>query len=123
MSYVKTNSTFFVIIFSLFGSGFFWVINIRKLRSWVLVAPKISLGIDPENLILIFPDIKNVFEVKYIANIILQKKRGKVASIILRLKTMRSIKIEGYQDMEKLGRELIHLVPPEQVRNANWFHR
>ncbi len=56
-------------------------------------------------------------DVKKIAGMFYYRKRGELQHIQIKLTTHRGIRLEGYENLEELGRQIAEQIPPGHVKD------
>jgi hypothetical protein len=56
-------------------------------------------------------------DMKKIAGMFYYRKKGELQHIQIKLTTQRGIRLEGYENLEELGRLIAEQIPPEHVKD------
>jgi hypothetical protein len=83
----------------------------------------LSFEITPTKLITLHTLGKAETNIEAIKSLVIQKRREKVKSLLLKVSNGSLDKIEGFSDIDQLAEELAGLLPKEKVKVARWFHR
>lgn len=85
--------------------------------------PVVTLDEDKRTLTLHHQDLSGTIDLTQLASLRLQRKSGKLASIVIKTGSGQSFKFEGYENLDQLATSLERLVPGERTSKAAFFHR
>jgi len=91
------------------------LINYYRHRRYLRLIRNHRIEIEGDKVLFYTGDQKSVLDVKEIAMLTFYRKKGNVTHIQLKLRNNRGIRLEGYEDLEQLGRAIADLIPKHQV--------
>lgn len=91
------------------------LINYYRHRRYLRLIRNHRIEIEGDKVLFYTGDQKSVLDVKEIAMLTFYRKKGNVAHIQLKLRNNRGIRLEGYEELEQLGRAIADLIPKHQV--------
>ena len=91
------------------------LINYYRHRRYLRLIRNHRIEIEGDNILFFTGGEKSVLDVKDIALMNFYRKKGNVSHIQLKLRNNRGIRLEGYGELEQLGRAIADLIPKHQV--------
>ena len=107
------NDMFFwsVIILVVVGN----LVNYYRYRRYLRLVEDHRIEIDGDEVSFFTGTEKSVLDTKEIVALTFYRRKGQVEHIQLKLRNNRGIRLEGYADLEKLGRAIADRIPKELV--------
>ena len=94
------------------------LVNYYRYRIYLLKLSHHSLEILPEQIQFNNKDDVSVLDINEVAALNLYRRRGNLSHIQIKLKNNRGIRLEGYDDMEKLCRLICEQVPKAHINDG-----
>lgn len=70
-----------------------------------------------------YKDLQVIVDFSHIKNLRLQRKSGKLVSILVKTASGEALRFEGYENLDVLASALERITPPENITQASFFHR
>ncbi|RDH82160.1 MAG: hypothetical protein DIZ78_17245 [endosymbiont of Escarpia spicata] len=91
------------------------LINYYRYNRYLRLIRDHRIEIDGDNVLFWTNGERSVLDVKEITMLTFYRRKGELQHIQLKLKSNRGIRLEGYGELEQLGRTIADRIPKEQV--------
>lgn len=91
------------------------LVNYYRYRRYLRLAKDHRIEIDGDEVSFFNGSEKSVLAVKDIVTLTFYRRKGRLEHIQLKLRNNRGIRLEGYTDLEQLGRAIADRIPKELV--------
>jgi len=85
--------------------------------------PMIELDEPNGKVVVTYKDIAVTVDLAQIKNLRLQRKSGRLESVIVKTSSGQTLRFEGYENLQILGSALERLTPKDSITNASLYHR
>jgi hypothetical protein len=91
------------------------LINYYRHRRYLRLIKDHRVEIDGDKILFHTGSEKSVLNAKDVAMLTFYRKKGKVDHIQLKLRNNRGVRLEGYGELEQMGRAIAQRIPKQQV--------
>jgi hypothetical protein len=91
------------------------LINYYRHRRYLRLIKDHRVEIDGDKILFHTGSEKSVLNAKDVAMLTFYRKKGKVDHIQLKLRNNRGVRLEGYGELEQMGRAIAQQIPQQQV--------
>lgn len=101
-----------------------WVVQgIKQHKLWSQTGPQIVISVHPDHILSRGPGRELRIQAQHIAKLKLQQRGSQLLSILLCYQNGKVEKLEGYEQMDQLARQLSHFVGQDKVKTARFLHQ
>lgn len=102
----------------------FWAVQgIKQYNLWSQRGPQIAISVHPDHILSRAPGQELRIQAQHIAKLKLQQRGNQLLSILLCYQNGKVEKLEGYEQMDQLARQLSNFVGQDKVKIARFLHQ
>ncbi len=95
----------------------------KRIKEGKAAYPVLELDEPNGKVAVLYKDLKVIVDLSQIKNLRLQRKSGKLVSILVKTSSGENLRFDGYENLDVLASALERLTPKESITNASFYHR